>query len=275
MRARFQDADAVVFGHSHLPLHEQAPTASRSSTPARRPSAAARPSTRWGSRRSRTAARGSSSWSLTRPRADPARHGLSLFFAGTAGSVPDRAPRAARRCCCGAGGDRLLFDCGEGTQQQLLRSVGLPELDAIFITHYHLDHWLGLLGMLKTFDLRGRERPLRDLRPARAAGAARAPCGRRAGGSSYPLALEELDPHEEVALRRLRDRAVPGRAPRARLRLRVRRGRPRPGRFDAEAAARLGRQAGPGLRPPPARRDGRRRLARAGRRASRGRAAAS
>ena len=84
---------------------------------------------------------------------------LSLFFAGTAGSVPT-ARRGLPALLLRAGGDRLLFDCGEGTQQQLLRSVGLPELDAIFITHYHLDHWLGLLGTLKTFDLRGRERPL-------------------------------------------------------------------------------------------------------------------
>ena len=59
-----------------------------------------------------------------------------------------------------AGGDRLLFDCGEGTQRQLLRSVGLPDIDAVFITHFHADHWLGLPGMLKTFDLRDRERPL-------------------------------------------------------------------------------------------------------------------
>ena len=84
---------------------------------------------------------------------------LSLFFAGTAGSVPT-ARRGLPALLLRAGGDRILFDCGEGTQQQLLRSVGLPELDAIFLTHYHLDHWLGIIGILKTFDLRGRERPL-------------------------------------------------------------------------------------------------------------------
>ena len=84
---------------------------------------------------------------------------LSLFFAGTAGSVPT-ARRGLPALLLRAGGDRLLFDCGEGTQQQLLRSIGLPELDAVFITHYHLDHWLGIIGILKTFDLRGRERPL-------------------------------------------------------------------------------------------------------------------
>ena len=64
------------------------------------------------------------------------------------------------------GGERLLFDCGEGTQRQLLRTVGLPELDAVFLTHFHADHWLGLPGMLKTFDLRDRDAAADGLRPA-------------------------------------------------------------------------------------------------------------
>ena len=59
------------------------------------------------------------------------------------------------------GGERLLFDCAEGTQRQLLRSdVGLVDLQEIFLTHFHADHILGLPGMLKTFALRGREVPL-------------------------------------------------------------------------------------------------------------------
>src|SRR4029453_11646915 len=59
------------------------------------------------------------------------------------------------------GGERLLFDCGEGTQRQLLRSnVGLVDLREVFLTHYHADHYLGLPGMMKTFALRGRELPL-------------------------------------------------------------------------------------------------------------------
>ena len=59
------------------------------------------------------------------------------------------------------GGERLLFDCAEGTQRQLLRSdVGLVDLEEIFLTHYHADHYLGLPGMLKTFALRGRDVPL-------------------------------------------------------------------------------------------------------------------
>src|ERR687885_1866514 len=84
---------------------------------------------------------------------------LSLFFAGTGGSVPT-ARRGLPAVLVRRGGDRLLFDCGEGTQRQLLRSVGLPELDEVFLTHFHADHFLGLPGMLKTFGLRGREAPL-------------------------------------------------------------------------------------------------------------------
>jgi ribonuclease Z len=85
---------------------------------------------------------------------------LDVVFLGTSGSVP-----TARRGLAGTllrrGGDRILVDCGEGTQRQLLRStVGLVELHEVFLTHYHADHYLGLPGMLKTFALRGREAPL-------------------------------------------------------------------------------------------------------------------
>jgi ribonuclease Z len=82
---------------------------------------------------------------------------LDLVFLGTSASMPTslRAPAAflLRR-----GGERLLFDCAEGTQRQLQRStVGLPDLEEIFLTHFHADHFLGLPGMLKTFALRGRD----------------------------------------------------------------------------------------------------------------------
>src|SRR4029079_17698092 len=73
----------------------------------------------------------------------PPRMDLSLFFAGTAGSVPP-ARRGLPATLLRRGADRLLFDCGEGTQRQLLRTVGLPDIEAVYLTHLHADHWLRL-----------------------------------------------------------------------------------------------------------------------------------
>src|SRR5258707_7379248 len=85
---------------------------------------------------------------------------LDLVFLGTSGSMPT-AKRAPSALLLRRGGDRLLIDCGEGTQRQLMRSnIGLPELREVFLTHFHADHYLGLPGMLKTFALRGRDEPM-------------------------------------------------------------------------------------------------------------------
>jgi ribonuclease Z len=84
---------------------------------------------------------------------------LDVLFLGTAGSSPSPR-RGLPATLVRRGGDRLLIDCGEGTQRQLMRSVGLIELEEVFITHFHADHVLGLPGILKTFALRQRERPL-------------------------------------------------------------------------------------------------------------------
>jgi len=85
---------------------------------------------------------------------------LDLIFLGTAGSTPT-ARRAPAGLLVRRGGDKLLIDCAEGTQRQLMRStIGLLELREVFLTHYHADHYLGLPGMLKTFALRGRELPI-------------------------------------------------------------------------------------------------------------------
>ncbi|HMJ01714.1 MAG TPA: ribonuclease Z [Conexibacter sp.] len=121
---------------------------------------------------------------------------LSLFFAGTAGSVPT-ARRGLPAILLRRGADRILFDCGEGTQRQLLRSVGLMDLTDVFITHFHADHWLGLPGMLKTFDLRARERPLTIYGPpglAKLLGSMRHVWG----GVGYDVDIVELADDEPV-----------------------------------------------------------------------------
>lgn len=84
---------------------------------------------------------------------------LSIFFAGTAGSVPTLR-RGLPATLIRRGADKVLIDCGEGTQRQLIRSVGLPDVTEVFLTHLHVDHWLGLPGMLQSFNLRDRSAPL-------------------------------------------------------------------------------------------------------------------
>jgi len=109
------------------------------------------------------------------------------------------AQRAPAALLVRRGGERLLFDCAEGTQRQLQRSsVGLVDLEEVFLTHFHADHFLGLPGMLKTFALRGRdELPLTVYGPKGVRdlfGALRPFLGRL----PYPLTLAELAPGERL-----------------------------------------------------------------------------
>src|SRR3954449_9177834 len=123
---------------------------------------------------------------------------LDVVFLGTSASAPT-AQRAPTALLVRRGGERLLFDCGEGTQRQLMRStVGLPDLEDIFLTHYHADHFLGLPGMLKTFSLRQREVPLNVHEPPglrNLFGSLRQVFGRL----SYPLELVEVRPGDTLA----------------------------------------------------------------------------
>ncbi len=167
---------------------------------------------------------------------------LSVFFAGTAGSVPT-ARRGLPAVLIRRGGERLLFDCGEGTQRQLVRSVGLLDLDEIFLTHFHADHWLGLPGLLKTFDLRGRERPLSIHGPAGLRELVVLAL-RTAGRVRYELVLNELEPGH--ILERAGYRIAPVLAAHRTTALGyILYEDERPGQFDAEAATRLGLKPGP------------------------------
>jgi ribonuclease Z len=167
---------------------------------------------------------------------------LSIFFAGTGGSIPT-ARRGLPSILVRRGGDRILFDCGEGTQRQLVSSVGLADLTEIFLTHFHADHWLGLPGMLKTFDLRGREAPLTISGP-RGLHALMDLAMRMVGAVSFPLELVELEPGDELDRDGYRVAPVPG-SHRGPALAYVLYEDERPGEFDKEAALRLGLQEGP------------------------------
>jgi len=79
---------------------------------------------------------------------------FALTFLGTSASVPS-AERNHPALLLEAAGQRILVDCGEGTQRQLLRSgAGFRRLDRILLTHAHLDHVLGIPGLFSTLGLR-------------------------------------------------------------------------------------------------------------------------
>ena len=167
---------------------------------------------------------------------------LSVFFAGTAGSVPS-ARRGLPAVLLRRGADRILIDCGEGTQRQLVRSVGLADLHKIFITHLHADHWLGLPGMLKSFELRDRDRPLAVYGPPGTA-AMMAAMRLVYGRLSYPFEVIELAIGDSVAGDgyAIHPFAVAHRGTAYGYALVE---DARPGRFDAELAERLGVAPGP------------------------------
>ena len=179
---------------------------------------------------------------------------LDVLFVGTAGSAPT-ARRGLPATLVRRGGDRLLFDCGEGTQRQLLRSVGLLDLEEIFISHFHADHFLGLPGLLKTFSLRGREHPADRLRAAAPSGALFDALRPVMGRTSFEVRIVELEPNEELE----RDGysvaafAVDHRVTAYGYALIE---HERPGRFDEARARELGVDARPRLRPPPGGRGG-------------------
>jgi ribonuclease Z len=85
---------------------------------------------------------------------------VELLFLGTGGSVPT-PERNTTSIALRHGPEVLLFDCGEGTQRQFMRSsFSYMKVTRIFITHLHGDHFLGLPGLIQSMNFNGRERQL-------------------------------------------------------------------------------------------------------------------
>ena len=167
---------------------------------------------------------------------------LDLTFLGTGGSVPT-ARRSTACLLIRAGGERLMIDCGEGSQRQMQRSVGLIAVDELYLTHFHADHFLGVPGLLKTYDLQGRERPMRIYGPEGLIELFRS-LRRLFGRLAYEVELIEVGPGDRISQDGFGVRAFEV----------DHRGRAlgyalfedeRPGRFDPAEARRLGVEPGP------------------------------
>jgi len=86
---------------------------------------------------------------------------LEITFLGT-GSGPPAKDRSHSAIYLHYDKHNMLFDCGEGTQRQMIIAKGISfmKIDHVFITHWHADHWIGLIGLLYTINLEGRKRTL-------------------------------------------------------------------------------------------------------------------
>ena len=85
---------------------------------------------------------------------------MRLTFLGTSAARPT-VERNVSSLALQREGETFLFDCGEGTQRQMMRYGVSFALSEIFFTHFHADHFLGMIGLVRTLGLQGREEPLK------------------------------------------------------------------------------------------------------------------
>ena len=92
---------------------------------------------------------------------------MKVWTVGTSSAVPSKE-RNLPANLISFQGERILFDCGEGTQRTLMQEkMGLMKISRIFISHWHADHFSGLLGLIQTMEMEGREKPLYIYGPPR------------------------------------------------------------------------------------------------------------
>jgi ribonuclease Z len=122
---------------------------------------------------------------------------LALRFLGTSASRPT-VERNVTALALIREGETMLFDCGEGTQRQMMRYGISFNLGDIFFTHWHADHVLGVVGLMRTMGLQGRTERLRLWGPRGAARMLRRWEGLGAERLGFTVDIEELEPGREI-----------------------------------------------------------------------------
>jgi ribonuclease Z len=169
---------------------------------------------------------------------------LKIIFLGTGGSVPSPG-RGMPAVMVQREGERFLFDCGEGTQRQMMRArSGFMDVSAIYLTHFHADHTLGIPGLLQTMSFQGRTEPIQIYGPAYVEEF----CGllNRLGylNLAFPVAARPVAPGDVIGFRDY-DIEVFRTFHSVQSLGYVLREHPRPGRFNRARALELGVPEGP------------------------------
>jgi ribonuclease Z len=122
---------------------------------------------------------------------------LTLLLLGTSASRPT-VERNVSSIALVREGETMLFDCGEGTQRQMMRYGVAFSLSDIFFTHFHADHVIGVIGLMRTMALQGRTDPLRLWGPKGAARHLKRAEQFGVDRLTFPVEITELDAGERI-----------------------------------------------------------------------------
>lgn len=122
---------------------------------------------------------------------------LRLTFLGTSAAQPT-SDRNLSGIAVKAGRELLLFDCGEGSQRQMIKFGTGFDVDAVFFTHLHADHYLGIVGFVRTLAMMGRERLLQLFGPPNSANLLRTAIGLGLEKQEFPVMFTELKDGDAV-----------------------------------------------------------------------------
>ena len=169
---------------------------------------------------------------------------MKIVFLGTGGTYPSKW-RNVSSIALQVGPDAVMFDCGEGTQRQLMHSrISFMRVRAIFITHLHADHFLGLAGLIQSMSLNGRTESLTVAGPDGTKETMRSVMGLGYFESHFDVDARDLQSGDVVEFNRFTVRCAEGRHTIPNLGYSLEE-RMRPGKFNVAEARRLGIPKGP------------------------------
>jgi ribonuclease Z len=123
---------------------------------------------------------------------------LSITLLGTGAACPS-VERNVAALAVAREGETLLFDCGEGTQRQMMRYGVSFAFREIFFTHYHADHMLGVTGLMRTMGLQDRTLPVTLYGPRGADRILGAAIGLGIERNRFPIEIKEIAPGDRIA----------------------------------------------------------------------------
>ena len=169
---------------------------------------------------------------------------MRAVFVGTGGSWPS-PERNVMAFALSMGRDVLLFDCGEGTQRQLMRSsVSFMKISKIFISHFHGDHFLGLPGLIQSMSLNDRKDKLEIYGPSGTEALVQTLMSLGYFTPTYPVVVRDLQSGDSIKCEGYSVRCVDASHNVPTIAYAVEE-EPRPGKFSLEKAKALGIPAGP------------------------------